>query len=76
MGGIKIWWGESTGGENFLSIQDFFIKRNQIRRKLISSHDLVTFTEEILNGKLYFCAVCVNVNNSAFGTFYYYLLKS
>ena len=38
--------------------------------------DLVTFTEEILNGKLYFCAVCVNVNNSAFGTFYYYLLKS
>ena len=66
VGGIKIWWGESTGGENFLSIQDFFIKCIQIRRKLISSHDLVTFTEEILNGKLSFCAVCVNVNNSVF----------
>ena len=66
VGGIKIWWGESTGGENFLSIQYFLIKRNQIRRKLISSHDLVTFTEEILNGKLSLRAVCVNVNNSVF----------
>ena len=32
------------------SIKDFFSKWDQIRRKL----DLVTFTEEILNGKLHF----------------------
>ena len=32
-----------------LSIQDFFSKCDQIR-----TADLVTFTEEILNGKLYF----------------------
>ena len=33
------------------SITDFFSKRDQIRRELRS---LVTFTEEICNGKLYF----------------------
>ena len=32
------------------SIKDFFSKCDQIRGKL----DLVTFTEEILNGKLHF----------------------
>ena len=32
------------------SSQDFFSKCEQIRRKL----DLVTYTEEILNGKLHF----------------------
>ena len=32
------------------SIKDFFSKCDQIR-------DFVTFTEEILNGKLHFCAV-------------------
>ena len=32
------------------SINDFFGKRDQIRRKL----DLVTFTEEILKGKIHF----------------------
>ena len=36
------------------SIKDFFSKYDQIRRKL----DLVTFTEEILDGKLHIlCAV-------------------
>ena len=36
------------------SIKDFFSKCDQIRRKL----DLVTFTEEIVNGKLHFlCSV-------------------
>ena len=35
------------------SIIDFFSKCDQIRRKLAN---LVTFTEEILNGKLHFCA--------------------
>ena len=33
-----------------LSLKDFFSKCDQIR-------DLFTFTEEILNGKLHFCAV-------------------
>ena len=37
------------------STKDFFSKYDQIRRKGIA--DLVTFTEEILNGKLHFCAV-------------------
>ena len=37
------------------SIKDFFSKCNQIRR---FSADLVTFTEEILNGRLHFlCSV-------------------
>ena len=36
------------------SIKDFFSKCDQIHRKLWI---LVTFTEEILNGKLHFCAV-------------------
>ena len=36
------------------SIKDFFSKSDQIRRKL----DLVTFTEEILNGKFQFFVKC------------------
>ena len=35
------------------SFKDFSSKCDQIHRK----QDLVTFTEEILNGKLHFCAV-------------------
>ena len=35
-------------------IKDFFSKCNQIRWKLQETVDLVTFTEEILNGKLHF----------------------
>ena len=38
------------------SFKDFFSKCDQIRRK---TANLVTFTEEILNGKLHFCAVAV-----------------
>ena len=39
------------------SIKDFFSKYEQIRRKQFSA-DLVTFTEEILNGKRHFlCSV-------------------
>ena len=38
------------------SIKDFFSKCDQIR---METADLVTFTEEILNGKLRFlCSVC------------------
>ena len=36
------------------SITDFFSKCDQIRRKLRETADLVTFTEEIRNGKSYF----------------------
>ena len=35
------------------SIKDFFSKCDQI-------HNLVTFTEEALNRKLYFCAVLIS----------------
>ena len=39
-------------------MKDFFSKCDQIRSFL---PDLVTFTEEILNGKLYFlCSACLN----------------
>ena len=39
------------------SINDFFSKCNQIRWKTV---DLVTFTDEILNGKLYFlCSIII-----------------
>ena len=42
------------------SIKDFFSKCDQIRRKL-----LVTFTEEILNGKLHFlCSVILITDNT------------
>ena len=41
--------------ENEVFIKDFFSKYDQIRRKL---PDLLTFTEETLNGKLLFsCSV-------------------
>ena len=36
------------------SITDFFSKCDKIRRKLREPEDLVTFTEEIRNGKSYF----------------------
>ena len=37
--------------KNEISIKDFFSKSDQIRKKLA---DLVTFSEEIINGKLHF----------------------
>ena len=41
------------------SFKHFFRKCDQIRRE---TADLVTFTEEILNGKLHFlCSVCNNL---------------
>ena len=40
----------NTAQKMKFSIQDFFSKCDQIRRPA----DLVTFTEEILNGKLHF----------------------
>ena len=46
----------STAQKMKFSIKDFFSKFDQIRRKL----DLVSFTQEILNGKLHF--LC-NVGN-------------
>ena len=40
------------------SIEDFFSKCGQIRRKLSEeTADLESFTEEIFNGKLHFCTV-------------------
>ena len=36
------------------STKDFFNKCDQIRRKLRKTADLVTFTKEILSGKLHF----------------------
>ena len=42
------------------SINDFFSKCDQIRRKL---QDLVTFTEEILNGKLHFLCSAITKNH-------------
>ena len=45
-----------------ISIKNFFSKRDQIRRKL----DLVTFTEEILNGKLHFLCSISNISSSVF----------
>ena len=36
------------------SIKDFSSKCEQIRRKLLETADLVTFTGEIVNGKLHF----------------------
>ena len=42
------------------SIKDFFSKCDQICSFLQETADLVTFTEEILNGKLHFCAVYYN----------------
>ena len=56
------------------SIKDFCNKCNQIR----SPVDLVTFTEEILNGKLHFCAVNTTVDiyllveNVSYNTVTYY----
>ena len=44
-----------------LSIEDFFSKCDQIQ-----SADLVTFTEEILNGKLQFCAMIHLVHAETF----------
>ena len=44
------------------SIMGFFSKCDQIRRKL------VTFTEEIFNGKLHFCAVTVKKYHFDFST--------
>ena len=41
-----------TAEEMKLSIKDFFSKCDHL-----SCADLLTFTEEILNGKLIFCAV-------------------
>ena len=48
------------------SIKDFFNKCNQIRSFLQFPVDLVTFTEEILNGKLHFCAVLKVVYKKSF----------
>ena len=39
------------------SVKDFFNKCDQILKKTV---DLVTFTEEILNGKLHICPSCVS----------------
>ena len=47
-----------------LSIKDFFSKYDQIRKKLA---DLVTFTEEILNGKLHF--LCSSIGLHLHGNF-------
>ena len=41
----------STAQKMKFSIKDFFSKRGQIRKK---TADLVTFTEESLNGKFHF----------------------
>ena len=40
-------------------IKYFFSKCDQIRSQPNPQSDLVKFTEEILNGKLHFCAVLV-----------------
>ena len=53
------------------SIKDFFSKFGQIRRKIA---DLVTFTEEILNGKLHFlCSeasnILLNISECSFENF-------
>ena len=42
---------KSTAQKMEFSIKDFFSKSDQIRKKPV---DLVTFTEEILNGKIHF----------------------
>ena len=44
-----------------LSIKDFFSKCDQIRK---NTADLVTFTEEIVNGELHF--LCSNTQSEVF----------
>ena len=58
--------GKYTVQKMKFSLKDFFSKCDQIRRKL---RILVRFTEEILNGKLYFCTVIQTIKNSTFGNF-------
>ena len=48
------------------SIKDFFSKFDKIRRK---KEDLVTFTEDILNGKLHFLCIEYSGPGSSRGVF-------
>ena len=50
-------WPYGTEQKVKFNIKGFFSKCDQIRWKLQETADLVIFTEEILNGKLHFCAV-------------------
>ena len=57
-----------------LSIKDFFSKCDQIHRKL---QIWFTFPEEILNGKLHFCAVVKGrMKSTKFCHYYKCLLKN
>ena len=56
------------------SIEDFFSKCDQIRSFLQFPADLVTFTEEILNGKPYF--LCSDLNDVLFFIFVIMVVSS
>ena len=53
------------------SIKDFFSKCDQICRKLGITGDLVTYTEEILNVRLNFCAVFLTLHLSHFFNYHH-----